>query len=172
VLVELKSHRSGPPHRSGPTWLYRTYNCLALRHPDQPALRPTSLARRPRTPCPLGAGLGSFAANTGWRRSGGAWRPRGRRSRGLTRLRSGSPQQAPRLAAWASGSALWGSMVAITREDLQGALPDVTSTLTAAGLDGAVTIMRDQYGVPRACVPACCGSRCQARAHRLALLRA
>jgi hypothetical protein len=65
-----------------------------------------------------------------------------------------------------------GSMVAITREDLQGALPDVTSTLTAAGLDGAVTIMRDQYGVPRACVPACCGSRCQARAHSLALLRA
>jgi hypothetical protein len=123
-------------------------------------------------PAGVGAGLRSFAANTGWRRSGGAWRPRGRRSRGLTRLRSGSPQQAPRLAAWASGSALWGSMVAITREDLQGALPDVTSTLTAAGLDGAVTIMRDQYGVPRACVPACCGSRCQARAHSLALLRA
>ena len=116
VLAELKSHRSGPPHRSGPTWLYRTYNCLALRHPDQPAVRPSHIIGTP-------------------------------------------PSHS-------------GSMVAITREDLQGALPDVTSTLTAAGLDGAVTIMRDQYGVPRACVPACCGSRCQARAHSLALLRA
>ena len=32
--------------------------------------------------------------------------------------------------------------------DLEAALPDMTSTFTAAGLDGAVEIIRDNFGVP------------------------
>lgn len=40
------------------------------------------------------------------------------------------------------------AMPPITARDLEGALPDVTSTLTAAGLDAAVEIVRDKLGVP------------------------
>ena len=36
----------------------------------------------------------------------------------------------------------------ITPADLEAALPDMTSTFTAAGLDGAVEIIRDNFGVP------------------------
>ena len=38
----------------------------------------------------------------------------------------------------------------ITEEDLQSALPDVTSTLSAAELQFPVTIIRDNFGIPRA----------------------
>ena len=40
----------------------------------------------------------------------------------------------------------------ITEEDLQSALPDVTSTLCTAELQFPVTIIRDNFGIPRASV--------------------
>ena len=39
-------------------------------------------------------------------------------------------------------------MPTIQASDLKARLPDVTSSLQAAALDGEVTIVRDQYGVP------------------------
>ena len=36
----------------------------------------------------------------------------------------------------------------ITRVDLEAALPDLTSTIRAAGLDRAVEVVRDQWGIP------------------------
>ena len=42
--------------------------------------------------------------------------------------------------------------IKITEEDLQSALPDVTSTLCTAELQFPVTIIRDNFGIPRASV--------------------
>ena len=36
----------------------------------------------------------------------------------------------------------------ITDADLKAALPDVTSSLAFAGLDGPITIYRDEWGIP------------------------
>ena len=38
--------------------------------------------------------------------------------------------------------------MAITRADLEAALPDLTSTIRAAGLDRAVEVVRDRWGIP------------------------
>ena len=40
-------------------------------------------------------------------------------------------------------------MAHITQSDLAATLPDVTSTLVLAELDGPITIIRDALGIPR-----------------------
>jgi hypothetical protein len=85
--------RRQPPHGARATFQIVLIPLGARRTPKR-AAAPAAGGDNPNfrpTPCPVvGAGLRSFGAYGGWRRSGEGWRPRGWRGRGLTRLRTGS----------------------------------------------------------------------------------
>jgi hypothetical protein len=87
--------RRQPPHGARATFQIVLIPLVARRGAFRgaaPAAGGHMLQNRP-TPCPLlGAGLRSFAANGGWRRSGGGGRPRGRQPLGAAaqRIRSRS----------------------------------------------------------------------------------